>query len=79
MKRSHTLKDLLLSARSHSESARVSGGMCGSETKGERHLLRLVRRTHLLINPPFLLRSPVLRAHPSLQFLQTLLHMRGHL
>lgn len=47
--------------------------------EGERHLPQPVGPSWPLIEPPFWGRGAVLRAYSSLQFLQTLLHVRGHL
>lgn len=74
-----TLKDVLPSARSHGRiNVSIDKDARDAVREGERHLLQPVGRSGLLISP-ILSRAPVLGAHPSLQLLQTLLHMRGHL
>lgn len=83
----HTFKDPLVSVHSEGPmNVRAFIVRTGANrevrdwvSQGEHHLLLLVRHTRLLIDPPFSPHTPVLGAHPSLQFLQPLLHMRGHL
>lgn len=83
----HTFKDPLVSVHSEGPmNVRAFIVRTGANrevrdwvSQGEHHLLLLVRHTRLLIDPPFSPHTPVLWAHPSLQFLQPLLHMRGHL
>lgn len=66
------------------ENTKVSPGRCGIEgsqpmSEGKCHLLQLVRHSHPLIGPPLSRHTSGLCSHLSLQFLQTLLHMRRHL